>query len=114
MSNQLLSKPMLDRVAQRFKILGEPIRLQLLNQLMVRGEMNVMQLVEAVEQQQANVSKHLNIMAREGLLDRRKEGLNVYYSIADPTIHGVCMLVCGRLKDEIESTQEIFKAMAEE
>lgn len=97
---QLLPKQMIEQVAQRFKLLSEPVRLELLNQLQVNGEMAVQELVEATGHQQANVSKHLGLMAREGLLDRRKEGLYAYYSISDPTLSALCMLVCGRLREE--------------
>lgn len=114
MSKQPLPKPLLDRVAQRFKVLGEPLRLELLNQLMVHGELNVMRLVEITGQRQANISKHLTLMAREGILERRKDGLNVYYRIADPTIHGICMLVCGRLKEENTMSQSLFEELEEE
>lgn len=97
---QLLPKQMIEQVAQRFKLLSEPVRLELLNQLQVNGEMAVQELVEATGHRQANVSKHLGLMAREGLLDRRKEGLYAYYSISDPTLSALCMLVCGRLREE--------------
>jgi ArsR family transcriptional regulator len=100
MATQLIPNELLDRVAQRFKVLSEPIRLQLLNHLMVGGEMSVMELVNATEHQQANISKHLSIMAREGFLNRRKEGLKVFYKIDDPGIHGICMLICNRLQEE--------------
>ena len=106
MPAQLLPELMLERVAQRFKVLSDPHRLQLLNQLMANGEMCVMDLMEATHQRQANVSKHLTSMAREGILQRRKQGLNVYYSISDPSIHGLCLLVCGRLREEAAVHQE--------
>ena len=100
MSTQLMSESLLEKIAQRFKALSDPLRLRLLNQLMLNGEMCVMDLVEATGQQQANVSKHLSVMSREGILHRRKQGLKVYYSIDDPSIHGLCLLVCGRLREE--------------
>lgn len=103
MANQLIPELLLERVAQRFKILSEPVRLQLLNHLMANGEMSVNELVEALDQQQPNISKHLNLMAREGILRRRKEGLQVFYQIGDPSIHGLCILVCGRLRDEVKT-----------
>ena len=110
MASQLIPKELLERVAQRFKTLSEPIRLQLLDQMMVNGdEMSVMQLVEGTGQQQANVSKHLTLMAREGILVRRKEGQKVYYQINDPSIHGICTLVCGRLQEEVNSNQKIIE-----
>jgi ArsR family transcriptional regulator len=109
MANQPLPKSLLERIAQRFKLLGEPSRLELLNQLMANGEMNVMELVNATGQQQANVSKHLNMMAREGILARQKKGLNVIYSIADNSIYEICELVCDQLKAEIDSQSRLLK-----
>ena len=100
MVKQLLPPKMIDKVARRFKLLSEKVRLEILNQLQVNGEMNVHELVEATGYQQSNVSKHLLLMARDGILSRRKDGLNVYYDIDDPTISGLCMLVCSRLQQE--------------
>ena len=68
MSDKMIPQEMINRAAQRFKLLSEPVRLELLNQLNQRGEMAVYELVEATGHQQANVSKHLGLMAREGLL----------------------------------------------
>jgi len=113
MATQLIPDELLDRVAHRFKVLSEPIRLQLLNHLMVGGEMSVMELVKATEQQQANVSKHLNSLAREGFLNRRKEGLKVFYKIDDPSIHGICMLVCTRLQNEDAEHQKMLEMVEE-
>lgn len=93
---------MIERVAQRFKVLSEPVRLELLDTLARNQEMSVQELVDATGHRQANVSKHLNLMAREGLLSRRKEGLYVYYAIDDPSIQGLCFLVTTRLKQEVQ------------
>lgn len=97
MAKALVPSCKLDQVARRFKLLSEPVRLQLLNQLQIHGELNVQELVDATGFQQANVSKHLLLMAREHVLRRRKEGLNVYYSIQDPAISGLCMLASSSL-----------------
>jgi len=91
---------LLRKVARRFKILSEPARLMLLDQLHVRGELSVQYLVEATGLSQPNVSKHLLLMAREGILERRQEGLQVYYAISDPSLSGLCLLVCGQLREE--------------
>jgi ArsR family transcriptional regulator len=101
MPAELLPKPFIERVSQRFKLLSEPVRLELLNLLQRHGEMNVQDLVDASGQSQANASKHLLLMARAGLLHRRKEGLNVYYAIKDPTIQSLCLLVCTQLRQEM-------------
>ncbi len=108
---KLLPETLIERVAQRFKVLSEPVRLQLLNLLQVEGELSVQEIVEATGLRQANVSKHLNLMAREGLLARRKEGLNVYYSINDPSIEGLCLLVCNRIREEaIRESEELSRS----
>lgn len=102
MSESLVPSAMLEKAARRFKMLGEPVRLDILNQLNVKGEMAVQDLVEATGQQQANVSKHLRLLMEEGCVARRKEGLYSFYRIADPTLSAMCMLVCSRIRSEAE------------
>ncbi len=106
MKREMVPEGLMERVARRFKLLSEPVRLDLLNQLQAQGEMSVQELVAATGHMQANVSKHLGLLAREGLLARRKEGLNVYYSIADPTLSALCTLVCGQIRQEAFETRE--------
>ena len=89
----------LELMAARFRILGEPMRLRLLDEL--RGEeKTVTALVEATGAGQANVSKHLSLLADAGMVGRRKDGLNVYYFIVDESLFELCDLVCGRLQKE--------------
>lgn len=96
----LVPDALIERTARRLKVMGDPVRLQLMNLLRVHGEMSVQALVDASEQRQANVSKHLGILMREGLVQRRKEGVNAYYSLADPSIPGICVLVTNQLDSE--------------
>jgi DNA-binding transcriptional ArsR family regulator len=91
-------------VAERFKVLAEPARLQLLQALMP-GELSVGQLVETTGLTQANVSKHLQLLLAHNLVARRKEGLFVYYHIADQSVFQLCELVCGRLEREVRERQ---------
>lgn len=95
-----LSGDALDMVAERFKILSEPMRL--LYSLM-DGEKNVTQLVEETGSLQANVSKHLGMMLDAGVVGRRKEGLRAYYRVADESIYELCDLVCGSIQDRLEA-----------
>lgn len=103
MKNKLviLSDQALELVAARFRMLGEPMRLKLLRALL-NGEKTVSELMEETKGTQANVSKHLNLLTQAGLLGRRKEGLNVYYSIADESIFELCQIVCGQLQEQFE------------
>lgn len=89
----------LEIVAERFRILGDPLRLRLLH-VLKHGERSVGSLVEATEASQANVSKHLQILRHAGLVERRKDGLMAFYKISDPSIFHLCDLVCGRLEEQ--------------
>lgn len=94
MSNpQTLSFSTIEKVARRFLILSEPIRLHLI-QLLIEKERCVGELVEASKGTQGNISRHLNILHNEGILGRRKKGISVYYFIADNTVTTLCQLVC--------------------
>lgn len=98
--HRLLSEAALQLVAQRFAVLAEPMRLRLIQALFV-GELNVTGLVEATGGTQANVSRHLQTLIAAHILDRRKEGLQVFYRIADPSIMKLCELVCGSLEKNL-------------
>ena len=84
-------------VAERFKALAEPARLQILNCLR-GGELTVTELVEETEFGQANVSKHLQLLHTLGFVSRRKDGLYVYYALADKSVFQLCDVMCGRLE----------------
>ena len=96
-----LSERALELIAHRFKLLSEPTRLRLL-QLLMGGEKSVNELVSASNTMQANVSKHLGILADGGLVARRKVGVSIYYGIADPSIYTLCDLVCHSLQERGE------------
>lgn len=95
-----LSEDALQLVAQRFAVLAEPMRLRLI-QALFDGERNVTDLVEATGGTQANVSRHLQTLIAAHVLARRKEGLQVFYRIGDPTIPKLCELVCGSLEKSL-------------
>ena len=84
--------------------MGDESRLKILRSLML-GPITVTRIVEATGQSQANVSKHLSILTRSGLLDRRKEGTRVWYSIKDPMVHALCDAVC-KYRPGIDSITE--------
>jgi ArsR family transcriptional regulator len=95
-----LSADAIGLVAARFRTLGEPIRIQLL-QALQQGERNVTDLVSAVGSTQSNVSRHLRILQEGGLIARRQEGTAVYYSIADPTVFALCDAVCSSIQTRL-------------
>lgn len=102
-----LSEPALELIAQRFKALSEASRLKLIHALQ-SGELSVSELVEETGLNQANTSRHLQVLIDTGILRRRKEGLNVYYSIADQGIFDLCETVCGSIQKRLERHVEAF------
>jgi DNA-binding transcriptional ArsR family regulator len=90
----------LARVADYFKALAEPPRLKLLNALR-EHERYVTELTELLGCSQANVSKHLALLATQGLVERDARGTSVYYRIADPRTYQLCDLVCGQIADRL-------------
>ena len=97
----------LQMVADRFKLLSEPMRLRLIHAL-IKGEATVSTLVEMIGATQANVSRHLQTLAQAGILGRRKDGLHVYYRIADESILELCEHVCGGLRRQSEARARLF------
>lgn len=94
-------------IAERFKALGELARLQILDALR-HGELTVTELVDATELGQANVSKHLGLLHQLGFVTRRKEGLFVYYSLADKDVFRLCDIMCGRLDSETSARRKVL------
>lgn len=90
----------LDLMAEKFRMLADPTRLAILRTLM-QGERNVTQVVERTGRNQANVSKHLKMLAESGLVGRRKHGLQVFYRIEDPLVERLCELVCVTIAREV-------------
>jgi len=96
----LLNDQALEIVAHRFAVLAEPMRLRLI-QALFDGEKNVTELVGVTGGTQANISRHLQTLAAAHIVRRRKEGLQVFYEIADPSIAKLCELVCGSLEKSL-------------
>ena len=99
---QALDDQALDQVAEYFRALAEPLRLKLLNALR-DGPLNVSELTELVGSSQANVSKHLGVLAKAGLVSRQSRGTSVFYEIADPRTYQLCDLVCGQIAQRLMS-----------
>jgi ArsR family transcriptional regulator len=104
-SKKKTSKPILDHaalalVAARFRALGDPSRLHLLN-LLMQGEASVNELVDLSGLSQANVSRHLGLLRRDGLVARSRDGNRAFYRISDPNVSELCRLVCGGISEQL-------------
>lgn len=98
----------LEMVAERFRVLGEPTRLQILDDLRA-GESTVSELVDRLDTSQANVSGHLTVLRRHGMVRRRKEGVRAFYAIDDPMVFRLCDLVCDGLTSELEARRDALE-----
>jgi DNA-binding transcriptional ArsR family regulator len=96
---QVLTDRARERVAARFKALGEPTRLKILERLF-QAPASVGEIQEAVDGTQANISKHLAVLRAGGLLRRRRDGNRIVYAIADPTLERICAIVCDAVARE--------------
>jgi ArsR family transcriptional regulator len=85
-----------DKAADLFAVMSTPIRLRIISTL-CQGEKNVGQLQEAIGVAQPNMSQHLNILFRSGVLGKRRQGAQVFYRIADDTAAKVCRAVCTQV-----------------
>ncbi len=107
MPHLALTPEVLVLVAERFKALAEPARLHILARLR-RGEMTVTELVDQTALGQANVSKHLQLLHTLGFVSRRKDGLFVYYALADKGVFQLCDIMCGRLEVEMKARHRLL------
>ena len=89
----------LEEAARRFALLGDATRLRLVSVLHERGEVSVGDLAEHISASVPNVSQHLNRLLLGGIVKRRREGRTALYAIADPTIEGLCSVVCSSVSD---------------
>lgn len=102
-----LTGEVLELVAQRFRALAEPARLQIIAALRNR-EMTVTELGSKTGLGQANLSKHLQILHNLGFVARRKTGLFVHYSLADRLVFQLCEIVCDRIDGETTSRRRLL------
>lgn len=91
------------------RVLASPRRLEILYVLQHRGEVAAGELAEAIDTSTANLSQHLSLMREQGLVAARKDGQNMYYSIALPGIMDACQAVHQVLISHLEVVQDTLK-----
>jgi DNA-binding transcriptional ArsR family regulator len=101
-----LPDDLVELIAERFQALSEPTRIKLLDRLRER-EATVLELTELVGTTQQNVSKHLGVLQRTGIVARRKQGNFAYYRIVDEGVLSLCEAVCGSLQQRVESLRQL-------
>lgn len=102
-----LSGELVEQIAQRFRVLGEPMRIRVLD-LLRDGEANVQELTDALGTTQQNVSKHLGVLHAAGIVSRRRDGNRVLYAITDESVFELCDTVCGGLRRQVRELDELL------
>jgi DNA-binding transcriptional ArsR family regulator len=102
-----LPEPLIALIAERFRVLAEPMRIKLLDRLR-DGEATVGELVEATASSQQNVSKHLRVLLDAGFVGRRQEGNFARYSIVDESVFRLCEEVCGGLRGQLAELDAVI------
>jgi DNA-binding transcriptional ArsR family regulator len=96
-------------VAELFSVLSTPIRLKIISAV-CNGEKNVSQLLAEIETTQPNMSQHLNMLYRSGVLTKRREGTQMYYKLQSERVATLCRAVCTQVAIEIESETHVEPA----
>ena len=94
-------------VADFFKILSEPNRLQIVCALRT-GPYNVTEIIEQTGLGQANVSKHLKLLAQAGIVSRQPRGVAAYYEISNYSFFQLCEIVCETLSIQLNQQSKQF------
>ncbi len=102
-----LPDPLVELIAQRFRVIGEPMRIKLLDALR-DGDRSVGELVDRLGASQQNVSKHLGVLHQAGIVSRSKHGTSVRYAIADDSVFALCEQVCGGLRQQVSELDQIL------
>ena len=107
-----LPGPLVDLIARRFRVLGEPTRIRLLDLLRER-DATVTELHEARGASQQNVSTHLGVLLQAGIVTRTKQGTSARYAIADDGVFALCEHVCGGLRRQLAELDALLVAGAQ-
>lgn len=97
-------------VADYFSVMSEPTRLKIIHAI-CQTERTVSEIVEATGSTQSNISRHLALMYRHGLLTRRREGNQIYYQMADDTLVELCRTACNRIAASIDDRKPLKRKL---
>ena len=106
MATKTLMPEVLPLIAERFRALADTARLQLLVCLREHSR-TVTELAEETGMNQANTSKHLQVLHEKGFVTRDKDGLFVRYSLAGADVFKLCDVMCGRIAREARAQQRL-------
>jgi ArsR family transcriptional regulator len=99
-----------DFQAEILKAIAQETRLSIL-ELLRDGERCVCEIFPVINQEQSNVSRHLNVMQKAGILMRRKEGLKIFYSVKHLEVLSIIDLAASIMKREVGSRHDLLRVV---
>jgi len=96
MGNQLISSV--------FKALAHPTRIQIVK-LLRNGELCVCEILPNLDSEQSNTSQHLTVLKNQGIVESKKDGSKVIYSIKNKEVYDMIDLVEAIILRQIEETK---------
>ncbi|MCX6385100.1 MAG: metalloregulator ArsR/SmtB family transcription factor [Solirubrobacterales bacterium] len=102
-----LPDSLVELIAQRLRVIGEPMRIKLLDALR-DGDLSVGELADRLGASQQNVSKHLSVLHQAGIVSRAKRGTFVRYAVSDESVFVLCEHVCGGLRQRADELDQIL------
>lgn len=102
-----LTAKALEQIADYFKVLADPTRLQILS-LLGDGDYNVGELAKQCDCSSANISRHLSLLSQHGLIVRTSKGTSAYYQLTDQSPYALCELVCENIHRKISAQKQAF------
>ncbi len=108
-----MEKKLYEMQAELCKTLSNPKRLEILDILREREEISVNELAELLEIPKANTSQHLAVLRQAHVVNTRKDGINVYYSLRSEKISEACAItrriLLERLEDQVNFSDLLKK-----
>jgi DNA-binding transcriptional ArsR family regulator len=105
-----LPQELAEMISRQFRLLGEPMRLRILDRLR-GGEWSVGDLAEQLGATQQNISKHLQTLHTAGAVTRRKEGNTVFYTVGDTAMIDMCDQVCGSMEARLGHMASVLESL---
>ncbi|MBP8150887.1 MAG: helix-turn-helix transcriptional regulator [Xylophilus sp.] len=102
----LQSDQVLKRAADLFRLMSAPMRLKIISAL-CQSEKNVTELLACVATTQPNMSQHLKTLYKAGILGKRRDGVQIYYHIANPHVTALCRAVCSQVATDMGAVGEV-------
>lgn len=106
MSKVSIEEQVFSSVAELFAVLSTPIRLKIISAV-CNGEKNVSELLAQINTTQPNMSQHLGMLYRSGVLAKRREGTQMYYRLQSERVATLCRAVCTQVAIELESDAQV-------